>query len=82
MFGSFGQLKSLQKPKKFDGTSQIIAFVEYMSSDDAKTAMKALTSTHLLGRKVVVEYTKEDVNVILHSSASQGKVYCCDLFVL
>ena len=69
LFGSFGQLKSLRQPKKFDGTSRGFAFVEYVSSDDAKTAFKALASTHLLGRKLVVEYVKEDVYVILHSSA-------------
>ena len=69
LFGSFGQLKSLRQPKKFDGTSRGFAFVEYVSSDDAKTAIKALASTHLLGRKLVVEYVKEDVYVILHSSA-------------
>lgn len=38
-------------------------FVEYLSSDDAKTAMKALASTHLLGRKLVVEYAKDDSSV-------------------
>ena len=69
LFGSFGQLKSLRQPKKLDGTSRGFAFVEYVSSDDAKTAFKALASTHLLGRKLVVEYVKEDVYVILHSSA-------------
>lgn len=60
LFGSFGQLKSLRLPKKFDGTSRGFVFVEYLSSDDAKTAVRALASTHLLGRKLVVEYAKED----------------------
>lgn len=69
LFGSLGQLKSLRQPNKFDGTSRGFAFVEYVSSDDAKTAIKALASTHLLGRKLVVECVKEDVYVILHSSA-------------
>lgn len=63
LFGSFGQLKSLRLPKKFDGTSRGFVFVEYLSSDDAKTAMKALASTHLLGRKLVVEYAKDDSSV-------------------
>ena len=63
LFGSFGQLKSLRLPKKFDGTSRGFVFVEYLSSDDAKTAVKALGSTHLLGRKLVVEYAKEDNSV-------------------
>ena len=38
-------------------------FVEYLSADDAKTAVKALSSTHLLGRKLVVEYAKEENSV-------------------
>ena len=67
LFGSFGQLKSLRLPKKFDGTSRGFVFVEYLSSDDAKTAVKALGSTHLLGRKLVVEYAKEE-----NSVTSQG----------
>lgn len=67
LFGSFGQLKSLRLPKKFDGTSRGFVFVEYLSSDDAKTAVKALGSTHLLGRKLVVEYAKEESPI-----ASQG----------
>ena len=67
LFGSFGQLKSLRQPKKFDGTSRGFAFVEYVSSDDAKTALKALASTHLLGRKLVVEYAKEEPNVNSHT---------------
>ena len=67
LFGSFGQLKSLRQPKKFDGTSRGFAFVEYVSSDDAKTAIKALASTHLLGRKLVVEYAKEEANVNSHT---------------
>ena len=59
LFGSFGQLKSLRQPKKFDGTSQGFTFIEYVSSDDAKTAIKTLASTYLLGRKLVVEYAKK-----------------------
>ena len=63
LFGAYGQLKSLRLPKKFDGTSRGFVFVEYLSADDAKTAVKALSSTHLLGRKLVVEYAKEENSV-------------------
>lgn len=63
LFGAYGQLKSLRLPKKFDGTSRGFVFVEYLSADDAKTAVKALSSTHLLGRKLVVEYAKEEKSV-------------------
>lgn len=63
LFGAYGQLKSLRLPKKFDGTSRGFVFVEYLSADDAKTAVKALASTHLLGRKLVVEYAKEENSV-------------------
>lgn len=68
LFGSFGQLKSLRLPKKFDGTSRGFVFVEYVSGDDAKTAVKALASTHLLGRKLVVEYAKEETNASTQST--------------
>ena len=63
LFGAYGQLKSLRLPKKFDGTSRGFVFVEYLSADDAKTAVKALSSTHLLGRKLVVEYAREEKSV-------------------
>lgn len=63
LFGSFGQLKSLRLPKKFDGSSRGFVFVEYLSSDDAKTAIRSLASTHLLGRKLVVEYANEDKSI-------------------
>ena len=67
LFGSFGQHKSLRQPKKFDGTSQGFTFIEYVSSDDTKTAIKTLASTHLLGRKLVVEYAKKAKNKFTHS---------------
>lgn len=63
LFGAYGQLKSLRLPKKFDGTSRGFVFVEYLSADDTKTAVKALSSTHLLGRKLVVEYAREEKSV-------------------
>ena len=67
LFGSFGQLKSSRQPKKFDGTSQGFTLIEYVSSDDAKTAIKTLASTYLLGRKLVVEYAKKAKNKYTHS---------------
>jgi hypothetical protein len=35
LFGSFGQLRTVWLPKKFDGTHQGFAFVEYLASKDA-----------------------------------------------
>jgi hypothetical protein len=35
LFGSFGRLQTVWLPKKFDGTHQGFAFVEYLASKDA-----------------------------------------------
>jgi multiple RNA-binding domain-containing protein 1 len=55
LFGSFGQLRKVRLPKKFDGTHRGFAFVEFMNSKEASAAFKSLSSTHLYGRHLVIE---------------------------
>ncbi|KAK3141543.1 hypothetical protein QOZ80_4BG0335240 [Eleusine coracana subsp. coracana] len=50
LFSPFGQIKSLRLPMKF-GTHRGFAFVEHVT--------KALASTHLYGRHLVIERAKE-----------------------
>jgi multiple RNA-binding domain-containing protein 1 len=59
LFGSFGQLKSVRMPRKFDGGHRGFAFVEYTSHKDARAAMDELASTHFYGRHLVVDWAKE-----------------------
>ena len=59
LFGSFGQLKTVRLPKKYDGGHRGFAFVEFTGAKEALNAMKALASTHLYGRHLVIEWAAE-----------------------
>ncbi|KAI4297016.1 hypothetical protein L6164_036928 [Bauhinia variegata] len=58
LFSPFGQIKSLRLPMKF-GSHRGFAFVEYITQQEAKNALKALSNTHLYGRHLVIERAKE-----------------------
>ncbi|CAG8679703.1 10509_t:CDS:2, partial [Racocetra persica] len=63
LFGTYGQIKTLRLPKKFDGTSRGFAFVEFLTKRDARNVMEQLQNTHLLGRHLILEYADDDKNV-------------------
>eukprot|EP00980_Cylindrotheca_fusiformis_P006336 scaffold1356_cov123-Cylindrotheca_fusiformis.AAC.17 len=64
LFGSFGQLRKVRLPKKFDGSHRGFAFVEFLTSNEAQAAMTSLSRTHLYGRHLVLEWaTNDDQNV-------------------
>ncbi|KAL3821682.1 hypothetical protein ACHAXA_003240 [Cyclostephanos tholiformis] len=58
LFGSFGQLKKVRLPKKFDGTHRGFAFCEFVTSKEAQNAMTSLSRTHLYGRHLVLEWAE------------------------
>ncbi|KAL7485049.1 hypothetical protein ACHAW6_010646 [Cyclotella cf. meneghiniana] len=60
LFGSFGQLKKVRLPKKFDGTHRGFAFCEFLTSKEAQNAMATLSRTHLYGRHLVLEWAAEE----------------------
>lgn len=60
LFGPYGQLRSVRVPKKFDNSSRGFAFAEFTTPREAENALDALRSTHLLGRKLVLDYAAED----------------------
>lgn len=60
LFGSYGQLRSVRVPKKFDRTARGFGFADFVSAREAENAMDALKSTHLLGRKLVLEFASEE----------------------
>ena len=59
LFGSFGQLKKVRLPKKFDGTHRGFAFCEFVTNKEAQNAMTTLSRTHLYGRHLVLEWAAE-----------------------
>ena len=66
VFGTFGELKTLRLPKKLDKKSghRGFAFVEYVTRHDAKRAFDSLHySTHLYGRRLVLEWAGLDDTV-------------------
>lgn len=60
LFGSYGQLRSVRVPKKFDHSTRGFAFADFVSAREAENALNALKNTHLLGRRLVLEFAAED----------------------
>eukprot|EP00934_Nitzschia_sp_Nitz4_P005479 Nitzschia sp. Nitz4//scaffold228_size32365//24691//27129//NITZ4_007909-RA/size32365-processed-gene-0.33-mRNA-1//1//CDS//3329542828//5469//frame0 len=60
LFGTFGQLRRIRLPKKFDGSHRGFAFVEFLTHKEALAAMTSLSRTHLYGRHLVLEWATDD----------------------
>jgi multiple RNA-binding domain-containing protein 1 len=60
LFGTFGQLKRCRVPKKFDGSHRGFAFIDFVTTQEALNAFKALENTHLYGRHLVLEWAEEE----------------------
>lgn len=60
LFGSYGQLRSVRVPKKFDNSTRGFAFADFVTVKEAENAMSVLRHTHLLGRKLVLDFAAED----------------------
>lgn len=60
LLSSFGQLRSVRLPKKFNKSARGFAFAEFVTAKEAANALKALQGTHLLGRKLVMEYASDE----------------------
>ena len=60
LFGSYGQLRSIRMPKKFDKSARGFAFAEFTTPKEAESAMDALRDTHLLGRRLVLDFAEEE----------------------
>ncbi len=62
LFQAFSQVKRIRLPKK-DGSPNShrgFAFVDFVTAQEARVAFKALQSTHLYGRHLVIEWAKPD----------------------
>ncbi|CZS99113.1 probable multiple RNA-binding domain-containing protein 1 [Rhynchosporium agropyri] len=60
LFGTYGQLRSVRVPKKFDHTTRGFAFANFITAREAENALEALKDTHLLGRRLVIEFAADD----------------------
>ncbi|KAK9450117.1 uncharacterized protein V1518DRAFT_413033 [Limtongia smithiae] len=62
LFGTFGQLRTVRVPKKFDKSARGFAFAEFVSAKEAESAMSSLAGVHLLGRRLVLQYATQDAS--------------------
>ncbi|XP_064024576.1 probable RNA-binding protein 19 isoform X2 [Pogoniulus pusillus] len=74
LFSTFGELKTVRLPKKVAGTGSHrgFGFVDFLTKQDAKKAFNALChSTHLYGRRLVLEWadTEETVEALRRKTA-------------
>lgn len=60
LLGPYGQLRSVRVPKKFDNSTRGFAFAEFATAREAENATDALRDTHLLGRRLVLDFAAED----------------------
>ncbi|KAL8658043.1 MAG: hypothetical protein Q9226_001332 [Calogaya cf. arnoldii] len=60
LFGAYGQLRSVRMPRKFDSSTRGFAFAEFVTAREAENAIDALKDTHLLGRRLVLDFAAED----------------------
>jgi multiple RNA-binding domain-containing protein 1 len=60
LFSSYGQLRSVRVPKKFDHSARGFAFADFITAREAENALEALKDTHLLGRRLVLEFASGD----------------------
>lgn len=56
LFKSYGQLRAVRVPKKFDSSRKGFAFAEFTTPREAESAIEALRNTHLLGRRLVLDF--------------------------
>lgn len=61
LFGTYGQLRSVRLPKKADHTTRGFAFADFVTAREAENALNALRDTHLLGRRLVLDYAEAEV---------------------
>jgi len=57
---TYGQLRSVRLPEKPDSSSRGFAFADFITSREAGNAMEALRDTHLLGRRLVIDFALAD----------------------
>ena len=62
LLSAYGKLRSVRMPRKFDNSARGFAFAEFATAKEAKNAMTALSSTHLLGRRLVLDFAESEMD--------------------
>ncbi|KAF2076035.1 hypothetical protein CYY_002649 [Polysphondylium violaceum] len=63
LFSTYGEIQSVRLPKKPNGGHRGFAFVEFLTEQESKNAMEALTNSHFYGRHLVLQYAEQDKNI-------------------
>jgi len=75
LLGAYGQLRSVKVPQKFDRSTRGFAFADFVTAKEAENAMEALKDTHLLGRRLVLQFAEEEsIDAEDEIRAIEGKV--------
>ncbi|KAL2271075.1 hypothetical protein VTJ83DRAFT_446 [Remersonia thermophila] len=60
LFGTYGKLVAVRLPKKINNSSRGFAFAEFATPKEALNALTSLKDTHLLGRRLVIDFANAD----------------------
>ncbi|KAH8883887.1 hypothetical protein GQ53DRAFT_423245 [Thozetella sp. PMI_491] len=60
LFGTYGKLKAVRLPKKFNHNTRGFAFAEFVTPREASNALNALKDTHFLGRRLVIDFAASE----------------------
>ena len=60
LFSPYGKLRSVRVPKKLDHSIRGFGFADFVTVKEAENAMDVLQGTHLLGRRLNLEFAAED----------------------
>lgn len=60
LLGAYGQLRSVRVPQKMDRAARGFAFADFTTPKEAQNAIDALRDTHLLGRRLVLDFAEEE----------------------
>lgn len=60
LFGTFGKLRTVRVPQKYNKQIRGFAFAEFATPREAEHAMSSLQGAHLLGRRLVMDYAAAD----------------------
>lgn len=75
LFGAYGKLRTVRLPRKFDNSARGFAFAEFVTAKEAENAMDALENTHLLGRRLVLDFAEgENIDPEAEIRAMEKKV--------
>jgi multiple RNA-binding domain-containing protein 1 len=60
IYRKYGTLRTVRMPKKLGNHTRGFAFAEFVTAKEAANAIEALKDTHLLGRRLVLDYANQN----------------------